>query len=111
MPPPQCWLGARISSDLRLQNVFAGGPAERAGLAPGDVLVAIDGIRASTSSVNALLADRAPGERVSVHAFRRDDLTRLDVELQSAPLDVCYLTPRANATDEANALRRAWLGP
>jgi predicted metalloprotease with PDZ domain len=111
MPPPQCWLGAKISSDLRLQNVFAGGPAERAGLAPGDVLVAIDGIRASTSSVNALLADRAPGERVSVHAFRRDDLTRLDVELQSAPLDVCYLTPRANATDEANALRRAWLGP
>jgi predicted metalloprotease with PDZ domain len=111
MPPPQCWLGARISSDLRLQYVFADGPAERAGLAPNDVLVAIDGIRASTSSVNALLADRAPGERVSVHAFRRDDLTRLEVELQRAPLDVCYLTPRANATDEANALRRAWLRP
>lgn len=110
MPPPPCWLGARISSDLRLQYVFAGGPAERAGLAPNDVLVAFDGIRASTSSVNALLADRAPGERVSVHAFRRDELIQCEVDLQPAPLDVCYLTLRPDATDEAKTLRDAWLG-
>ncbi len=108
--PPACWLGARTSADLHLQHVFAGGPCERAGLAANDVLVAIDGVRASKASIDALLADRAPGERVSVHAFRRDALIQAELELQSAPLDVCYLTLRTDASDEATALRRAWLG-
>ena len=105
-----CWFGARFSPDLHLQHVFAGGPAERAGLSPNDALIALDGVRASTASVNALLADRAPGERVSVHVFRRDELLQLEIELQAAPLDVCFLTVRPDATPQANALRRAWLG-
>ena len=105
-----CWLGARFSHDLHLQHVFAGGPAERAGLSPDDALIALDGVRASTASVNALLAERAPGERISLHVFRRDELLQLETELQAAPLDVCFLTVRPDATPQANALRRAWLG-
>jgi predicted metalloprotease with PDZ domain len=34
-------------SDARLRHVFNGGPAARAGLAAGDVIVAVDGLRAS----------------------------------------------------------------
>lgn len=108
-PAPACWLGAKLGNDLTLLNVYTGGPAERAGLAPRDVIVAVDDIRASTDSINASLMRRAPGEVVSVHAFRRDELLRVDVELASAPLDTCYLSVRKDATEAALALRAGWL--
>ena len=108
-PLPACALGAKLGSDLKLQNVYSGGPAERAGLAPQDVLVAIDGIRASSEALDALLAKRAPGERVRVHAFRRDELIDVELELASAPLDTCYLSLRAEASAAAVALRNDWL--
>ena len=108
---PRCWLGAKVARDLSLQHVFTGSPAERAGLAARDVLVALDGVRASSETLNALLADRAAGEQVHVHAFRRDELIAVDVALAPAPLDTCYLTVRADETAGAAALRRAWLGP
>ena len=109
-PPPACWLGAKVAHDLRLQHVFTGGPAERAGLAPNDILVALDGVRASPEALNALATERAAGEQVDVHAFRRDELISVDLELARAPLDTCYLTLRPEASAEAAALRRAWLG-
>src|SRR6185437_10573569 len=108
-PLPACWLGAKFGSDLRLLNVYTGGPAERAGLAPHDVLVAIDDIRASTESINASLMRCAPGQVISIHAFRRDELLRVHAELASAPLDTCYLSARTNATEAARALRNGWL--
>jgi predicted metalloprotease with PDZ domain len=108
-PLPACWLGAKVASDLRLQHVFTGGPAERAGLAPNDVRVGLDGVRASTDALNTLVTDRAAGERVGVHAFRRDELIEVELELAGAPLDTCWLTLRADATEDALALRRGWL--
>ena len=108
-PTPACWLGAKLGNDLTLLNAYTGGPAERAGLAPRDVIVAVDDIRASTDSINASMMRRAPGEVVSVHAFRRDELLRVDVELASAPLDTCYLSVRKDATEAALALRDGWL--
>jgi predicted metalloprotease with PDZ domain len=110
-PPPLSWLGVRIAggAEVRLQSVLSGDPAERAGLAAHDVLVAIDGIRASVESVAALATKRAAGERVRVHAFRRDELIEADIELAAAPLDTCWLTLRADASAAALSLRDAWL--
>ena len=93
----------------RRSGVFTGSPAERAGLAARDVLVAIDGVRASAESLDALATTRASGERLTVHAFRRDELFAVDVEVAIAPLDTCYLTPKLDATSAAAALREAWL--
>lgn len=106
---PACWLGAKVGSDLRLQHVFTGGPAERAGLAAHDVLVAIDGLRASSEALESLRVDRAGGEHVSVHAFRRDELISVDLELGSPPLDTCWLMVRGESSAEATALRAGWL--
>jgi len=106
---PRTWLGAKVGTDLRLQHVYGGGPAERAGLAPQDVLVAFDGTRASVDAVNALVKRRAAGERVNVHVFRRDELMAVEVELAPAPLDTCYLSLRTDAPERACALRNAWL--
>jgi len=106
---PTCWLGVKLASDLRLQHVFTEGPAERAGLAPNDTLVAIDGVRASTSSVESLLKDRAPGEHVTMHAFRRDVLIEFDLELAAPPLDTCFLILQDDAPNDVATRRRSWL--
>jgi predicted metalloprotease with PDZ domain len=106
---PKAALGAKIGNDLKLLHVYSGGAAERAGLAPNDVLVALDGIRASADAINVLTRRRSPGERIPVHAFRRDELVRVEVELLAAPLDTCHLALRTDAPERAVALRNAWL--
>ena len=80
---PRLWLGAKLSggAEPQLQHVYAGGPAERAGLAGGDTFIAIDGLRASVDSIGKLLARHRAGETVSVHAFRRDELVVTDLTL------------------------------
>jgi predicted metalloprotease with PDZ domain len=108
-PPPACWLGAKVRDDMSLQHVFAGSPAERAGVAANDVLIAIDGVRASASALDALRNDRTPGQRVTVHAFRRDELIAVELELAPPPLDTCWLTLRDGVSSEAAQLRAAWL--
>ncbi len=62
---PRCTIGARWTpgSELRLQHVFRAGPAAHAGLAAGDVMVAIDGLRATADTLESLLTDHAPGRR------------------------------------------------
>ena len=108
---PQSSLGAKIGHDLKLLHVYSAGAAERAGLAPNDVLVALDGLRASSDALDALVRRRSPGERVGVLAFRRDELVSVDVDLMAAPNDTCYLCLRVDASERAIALRNAWLAP
>jgi len=106
----RCTLGAKWGSDLKLQHVYSGSPAERAGLAPGDQLVAVDGLKLSSDALATLLERRATGERIQVHAFRHDELRTFDVELAAAPLDTCYLTLSENATPAMLRRRAEWLG-
>jgi len=106
---PKASLGAKVGSDLKLLHVYSAGAAERAGLAPNDVLVAIDGIRASADAINALVTRRSPGERIPMLAFRRDELVSVEVELLAAPLDTCHLALQTDAPERAVALREAWL--
>jgi len=78
---------------LVLATVFEGGGAHRAGLSAHDVLVAIDEVRvdASTNTLDALLARYNPGDRVSVHVFRRDELRCFEVTLAAPVLAECHL--------------------
>jgi predicted metalloprotease with PDZ domain len=110
-PSPTCWIGAKVGRDMTLQHVLSGSPAERAGLAPRDALIAIDGMRASSESLASLLAERNPGDQIRVHAFRRDALLEADVVLAPPPLDTCYLALTDDIPAEAAALKARWLGP
>ncbi len=109
---PRAWLGAKAAEagELRLQYVFSGGPAERAGLAAGDVLVAVDGLRATRESIARLTTERDPGEVIEVHAFRRDELFAASVTLESAPADTCWLEIDTAADEPARSHRACWLG-
>jgi predicted metalloprotease with PDZ domain len=105
-------LGARTSGetgDLKLTHVLDGGPAQAAGLAAGDVIVALDGLRATPKTIEALLARHRPGDTVRVHAFRRDELLERAVRLAAPPSDTCVLRFEKRPGAGALRLRRGWL--
>jgi predicted metalloprotease with PDZ domain len=103
---------ARLAGDgtTRIVHVFAGGAAERCGLAAGDLIVAVDGLRATPEALEILGAERGPGETLRVHAFRRDELFCADLTLDAGALDTCWLTLDPDADEPARARRAAWLG-
>jgi predicted metalloprotease with PDZ domain len=105
-------LGVRTGNDggdLKLSQVFADGAAQKAGLAAGDVIIAIDGLRVTPDNVDAHLARYRAGETVPVHAFRRDELLVLQVKLDAAKLDAWSLSIVGNSKETVRA-RKAWLG-
>jgi S1-C subfamily serine protease len=67
-------------------DVVAGGPADKAGLQPGDVIVQVDG--AATTSRAALtrtVGARDPGTMVKVHALRNGEDVHAEVKLAVRP--------------------------
>ncbi|MBK5967543.1 MULTISPECIES: M61 family metallopeptidase [Thiorhodovibrio] len=105
-------IGARLQAqgtEIKLAAVINDRPAERAGLAPGDMLVAIDGLRVDADTIKTQLARLPIGKPVTVHAFRRDELHVFELVPEPAPAEICelILLPDPPATDlEASA---AWL--
>lgn len=99
--------GARASGeDAVLTHVLEGGAAQQSGMAAGDAIVALDGLRPGRGGLEAALAKQRPGERVMVHAFRRDELLQFEVQLKRPPSDTCMLS--ALAGPKARLLER-WL--
>ena len=94
--------------DCRLASVHEGGAAHRAGLSAGDVLVAIDGLRVTASSLDTLLQRYRSGDRVTVHAFRRDELMSFAVELRPESAPQFSLAVRDKPAADVK-LRNAWL--
>jgi predicted metalloprotease with PDZ domain len=95
---------------LELTSVLDGGAAERAGLNPGDVLIAIDRLRVTGRNLARRLARFESGERVTASVFRGDELLEVGIVLKGAPQDTCYLTAREKADPQALERRKAWLG-
>jgi predicted metalloprotease with PDZ domain len=90
--------------------VLAGGPAEQAGLAPGDTLVALDGIRIQRDKLDDMVAKIPEGAEADIHAFRRDELMRFEVRPRPAPSDTCELRILTDAPAEIARRRADWLG-
>lgn len=105
-------LGARFEAQpggIRLTHVLAGAAAERAGLAAGDLLVAIDGERATGTNTGDLLRRRT-GASVMVHFFRRDRLRSTELPIVDPPADTCdlWLLAEEELLPQVLARRRAW---
>lgn len=79
---------------MQLATVYEGGAAHAGGLSAGDTLVAIEGLRVQTTDdLNRVLAAWQPGERITVHVFRRDELRDFQVTLGAPPADKAVLQP------------------
>ena len=95
-------------NEVRITHVLESGSAQRAGLAPGDVIVAVDALRVTGTNFDKLLSQRKPGEHIRLHVFRHDELLQFDVQLSAPARDTVFLTAREDRSyDHA---RRSWLG-
>jgi predicted metalloprotease with PDZ domain len=97
-------------SGLELTSVLDGGPAQRAGLNPGDVLIAVDRLKVNDRNLKRRLLRFEAGERVTASVFRGDELIEVGLVLRAAPLDTCYLVLEEHPVPDAAERRRAWLG-
>ena len=85
-----------------VQGVESGGPAERAGIEPGDIIVKVDGKSVEKSvDLPRIIGGTKPGSKASLQLFRRG-ATR-DVQVTVAELEADRPTRRAQADPGASA--------
>jgi predicted metalloprotease with PDZ domain len=110
--PAGPWLGANVDASdgkLAFTVVHNGGPAEKAGVAPGDVAVALDGFALTLSNCDRRLRSYRDGDILELVLFRGDELITTNVELAARPENTCYLALAPDTDGEARSRRNAWL--
>jgi len=79
-------LGLREAGGALIAGVQRGGPADRAGIRPGDVLVAVNGRSVTdSSSLLALIADLDPGQNAPLTLRRQGRDLRVEVSVEKRP--------------------------
>jgi predicted metalloprotease with PDZ domain len=104
-------LGVRTGSDggnVRITHVLDGGAALKAGLASGDVVIAMEGLRVTPDNFENQVSRYRPGDTVTLHTFRRDELQVVNVTLAAARPDAWTLSVNDNPVGARN--RKRWLG-
>src|SRR5690606_7366549 len=108
------WLGLRATDGdggIAVASVTSGGPGHAAGLSAGDLVVAVDGLRAArATSLDAMLARKRVGERLRIHAFRGDILREFEVLCAAPPRTQARIEVEARPTPGARRLLSGWLG-
>ena len=111
--PPAGWLGVQLKEDEgrpQITSVLDDGPGRRAGLSPGDEIVALDGQRVRFADLTKALQRFPPGTAVDVTVFRRGFLTSLTVETGKVPAEKFLLLPVDEATPLARRVYEGWIG-
>ena len=98
------------AGDTTISQVHSAAPAVRAGLAAGDNLVAIDGLRITTANWAKTLEALTPGRAIKLHYFRGDELFDTQLVPEASPADTWTLTLVETAEPAVLARRRNWLG-
>ena len=109
---PGPWLGATLveqNGKSVFTTVANGGPAEAAGVAPGDVAVALDGIALTAANGDRRLRSYRNGDKLELVVFRGDELLKMKVRLAEAPASTCYLELDVDADANSLARQAAWL--
>lgn len=105
------WLGCRFATDSnetpRISHVLNGSPAEAAGLAPGDTLLALNQQRLSSQNLDTYLENLEAGQIIDLHFFRHDLLAQTTLTLAPAPQTTAKLTAQPGASKKTS--RQNWL--
>lgn len=102
--------GKPVDGGFQVTGVVADGPAERADLAVGDRLIAIDGWQIKPAKLAAQWAALAPGEPVTVHRFRDEKLISSVLTPQAPVADTWTFSLVPDPAPDVAARRKAWLG-
>jgi len=71
-----------LANDCQVDTVVRGGAAERAGIAPGDVIEAINGVETKQfEDLQAEIAQYSPEEEIEIRYNRRGDVTTVKLKL------------------------------
>lgn len=100
------WLGcvtAMANGNLVVKQVLEDSPAERAGIAVNDCLIAIDHFKLNSSNIEKVLST-VSGNTTQVHFFRKDKLYQTELSVEASPKFVASLTIK----DQDKA--QYWLG-
>ena len=105
-------LGAKFESQgaARVRTLLPGGPAQRAGLAPGDEIVALHGWRVDAATLPGVLKGLAPGVPVSLHSARDGRLRTGEIVPVAPAADTCVLQAAESPERATLDLRQGWLG-
>lgn len=109
--PP--YFGVELKSETGIavvKTVIKGSPAEKAGIAPEDQILAFDGYRVRANQWCDRLLNYRPGDTLQVTIFHDEEL-RTHAVTVSEPIPTTYrIQPLANASAEQSALGQGWLG-
>lgn len=92
-------MGLGVPEGVLLKSIFPGGPAAKAGLRVGDVVLAIDGIKIdSMEALNYRVATHRAGDGPTVHVFSggkiRDVVVKLELPPEIPPRDTAVIGGR-----------------
>ena len=110
---PTVWLGANLGNRAGkpvFLSVNNGGPAEQAGVSPGDELVALDGLRMDLAGCEARTRRYRPNDVSEITVFRGDELVSMRMKWAEAPTDTCYLLLDDEVDADVKSRRGDWLG-
>ena len=112
-PVEKAYLGARVEQDndrLLVKRVYAGTPAYDQGLNTNDQIVALDNMRVNEEGFNARLAEKRPGDTITLTLFRLDDLRTLTIKLGGRIDAPYYIAQIKNPSAEQTRLYQGWIG-
>jgi serine protease Do len=88
-PDIQAALDLPTDNGVLVQSIEEGGPAEKAGLRPGDQIIAIDGARVQDRShANRLIFGMGVGDTLEMTVNRKDKLMKIKVTLAERPKQI-----------------------
>jgi predicted metalloprotease with PDZ domain len=111
-PVEKAYLGADMTWEndrLVVRRVYAGSPAYDQGLNTGDQIVALNNIRVTKEFFDARMAEKKPGDLVSLTIFRFDDMSTLLIKLGARTEGTYRIVPLPNQTEAQKQVYRAWL--
>jgi len=111
-PVPKPYLGADLAQEgerLMVKRVYAGAPAYEQGLNTGDQIVALNNMRATRDFFEARLAEKRPGDLVTLTIFRADDLSMLAIKLGGKVDASSRIVPLPNPSVEQKRIYQSWL--
>jgi predicted metalloprotease with PDZ domain len=112
-PVEKAYLGADLVQEgdrLMVRRVYAGSPAYEQGLNTGDQIVALNNLRVNKDFFDARIAEKHPGDPISLTIFRSDDLSLMLIKLGGRSDARYRIIPVAQPTDEQKRNYQAWVG-
>lgn len=104
-------IGATLKAENNVvSRVLRDSSAWKAGLAVGDEIVAINGMRLRTDSFKERLRNFSVGEKLTLQYFRRETLQEITVVLDEDYSKPAKIKLVESATEQQKAFYKAWLG-